>query len=127
MAFYTKTDPSGCLPWAGAIDRDGYARINDRKAATVAWEKKNGTVPKGKVLDHLCKNRACVNVDHLEAVTQGVNVLRGALTGPRKFACDRCGAAYEVLTLRTSGRPKRGCRPCAAAYKKTWAEARPCL
>ncbi|MGH2838441.1 MAG: HNH endonuclease [Thermoleophilaceae bacterium] len=44
------------------------------------WEQAKGPVPDGLVLDHLCGNRACVNPEHLEVVTRGVNTRRGRRT-----------------------------------------------
>lgn len=59
---------TGCVLWAGAIDSGGYGRI------TIALAK--GKIRKGLVVDHLCRNRQCINPDHLEAVTQSVNMAR---------------------------------------------------
>lgn len=64
-----------------ALDRDGYSRASTAGAGSNrmhrrAYEARYGQVPEGKVLDHLCGNRACCNPAHLEAVTQAVNVRR---------------------------------------------------
>lgn len=60
----------------GRLSRDGV-----RKGAHVwFWEDVNGPVPDGLEIDHLCRVPACVNPDHLEAVTSGVNQRRGAHT-----------------------------------------------
>ena len=90
---------TGCFIWLGKVDWAGYGHIKhrgrDRKAATVAYEEEKGLVPKGLVLDHRCKNRICVNVAHLEAVTQKVNWDRGggpaAIRLRKAFDCKHCG------------------------------------
>lgn len=48
-----------------------------RRAHCVAWQAVHGEVPGGNVLDHTCRNPACVNPAHIEAVTQLINVRRG--------------------------------------------------
>lgn len=74
---------SPCWVWVRYIGAGGYGhatrRASDgsRVAHRVYWEDANGPVPQGMTLDHLCRNRACVNPAHLEAVPQSVNVQRG--------------------------------------------------
>lgn len=68
-----------CWIWNGATDR-GYGRVfidgTAKRVHKVVWEALNGPVPAGLQLDHLCRVRACVNPDHLEVVTNKVNVRR---------------------------------------------------
>jgi hypothetical protein len=77
-------DIDGCLVWTGHIMPNGYAKINLGRrgegsdyAHRVAYRLKNGEIPQGLEIDHLCRNRACSNTDHLEAVTHIENNLRG--------------------------------------------------
>lgn len=74
-----------CWIWKRCILPKGYGYwwppTNKPKRSTLAhkvmWEMQNGPVPKGLELDHLCRNRACVRPDHLEAVTRRTNLRRG--------------------------------------------------
>jgi|HubBroStandDraft_2_1064218.scaffolds.fasta_scaffold296591_2 hypothetical protein len=112
---------SGCLIWLGSTT-DGYGRIGigrsrrTRGAHIVAYELANGPVPEGLQLDHKCRVRCCVNPDHLEPVTQQVNIGRGANVGLKKFFCDDCGSPYEVL--QSNPRQIRGCRSCANKHRR---------
>jgi len=72
-----KTD--GCWIWRGSITRYGYGQFavtahKTARAHRFAYELWVGSIPSGLVLDHLCRNRACVHPDHLEPVTHRENL-----------------------------------------------------
>ncbi len=72
-----------CKVWKGKLNRNGYGVIQvgrSRVKAMVhrlAYELHVGPIPKGKQLDHLCRNRACWEPNHLEPVTNRENTIRG--------------------------------------------------
>lgn len=72
---------SGCWDWVGARMRAGYGVFSTDGTSILAhrwsYEFYVADIPDGLVLDHLCRNRRCVNPWHLEPVTDRVNVLRG--------------------------------------------------
>ena len=82
VRFAHYSQPEGdCLIWTGNTSQGGYGKfaLNSRYvlAHRYAYEQENGSIPKGLVLDHLCRNRACVKPEHLEAVSQKTNICRG--------------------------------------------------
>ena len=80
--FWEKVDAEGdCWEWTGALS-GGYGQFRteaavSRGAHRWSWEHLVGPIPSSMQLDHLCRNRRCVNPDHLEPVPQRTNVLRG--------------------------------------------------
>jgi hypothetical protein len=72
-----------CHLWLGSFNQHGYGLMkvgrSSRAAHKVYWEREHGPVPDGLELDHLCKVRGCVRLDHLEPVTHTENVRRSDL------------------------------------------------
>jgi hypothetical protein len=70
-----------CWIWQRSLNNKGYAlaRRDGRTRAMHRWyyEQVHGPIPESKQLDHLCRQRACVRVDHLEVVTHAENLQRG--------------------------------------------------
>ena len=67
---------SGCRLWLGPWD-GLYGTIGQKKAHRVAYEHIKGPIPEGLVLDHLCRVTICINPNHLEPVTDLMNIRRG--------------------------------------------------
>lgn len=89
-----------CHIWCGTKNERGYglakwAGSDAHLAHRITWEIQNGPVPEGLELDHLCRQRDCVNPDHLEAVTHSENMKRGAFARYREE-----GAAHPLVASR---------------------------
>jgi hypothetical protein len=105
-------EPNGCWKWQGSISPNGYGTLGTplsrqtRSAHRVYFEKINGPVELGFELDHLCRNRWCVNPSHMEVVTRRVNVRRGLATKLNKHIAQsmrdeyrRGGTSYRMVAL----------------------------
>lgn len=94
-----------CHLWLLAITGKGYGQEWDRSrrrmnfAHRLAYERVHGPVPPGTEIDHLCSQRACVNPEHLEAVTHAVNVERARRIDDQQV--------QRVAELRAAGRAYR--------------------
>lgn len=112
IAKILKTD--SCWLWQGQIIEQGYGRFWDgnNKAAShrFSYELFIGSIPIGLQIDHLCRNRACVNPDHLEAVTQTENTKRG-LHGILTTNCPK-GHPYDTANTIYQKDGHRRCREC---------------
>lgn len=119
-----RIDATGdCWEWTGGTSPAGYGKAGTRLAHRLVYEMLVGPIPEGLTLDHLCRNRVCVNPDHLEPVTLADNVRRGyGLAGRwRNTHCkqghpfDQVNTAYPV---RSNGKVRRACRACDRAWHR---------
>lgn len=137
LARHTKLADNGCLEWTGSLDRGGYARFKLRHgelcrytgAHRAAWLAHKGPIKDPElVIDHLCRTRHCVNVEHMELVTSRENTRRGDLTrigrprlGPgEKHACGKHGRAQGREKLRKDGYRFWVCFICRRAYNRAY-------
>ncbi len=70
----------GCSEFAGPTQSAGYGQIRFEGrwflAHRIAWVARRGEIPSGLTIDHLCRNRRCINVEHMETVSLAENTRR---------------------------------------------------
>lgn len=122
--YYSTYELNQCYQWRGMLTPDGYGNIRvdarTEKVHRVAYELLVGTIPADLQIDHLCRNRACWNPEHLEPVTLHENVRRSkqalASANAKKTHCKRghelAGANLMIGPAKTPGAVRRACRTC---------------
>ena len=130
---------SRCWDWSGYKTSNGYGQIQAVRGGVrhifmphrIVYEAVNGAIPEGMEIDHLCRNRSCINPVHMRVVTSKENTLCGfspAAVNGRKTHCIR-GHALNGNNLRMRRNGKRTCNECVrikhreAYYRKL---GRPC-
>ena len=108
---------NGCWEWVGTIAPNGYGQAwhNGRAdyAHRMMYERANGPIGAGNDIDHLCRNRGCVNPAHMESVPHQVNVVRGSGWAGRNAAKTHCPQGHALVgdNIRKD-RPYRECAVC---------------
>lgn len=129
--FIEKTKPgdNDCIVWTASGNGAGYGAMFIAKGKRVlahrwAYEYYVGPIPEGLTIDHLCRNRACVNVDHLEAVPHRVNTLRGTSPTAVNATKTHCpeGHAYDEQNTSAPASGSRECRACRREQSREYYE-----
>ena len=107
--------PNGCHQWTGAKDRDGYGKFQLSGkcifAHRYAYQNFYQNINRDLVIDHLCRNKACVNPEHMEQVTIKENTNRGHNYESNKTHCNS-GHEFTVENTYICTRGWRNCRAC---------------
>ena len=126
LMFRTALLGNGCWEWRGARNPKGYGNIRvdsygpAKSVHRVAYTEMVGPIPDGLEIDHLCRNRACINPQHLEAVTRTANVQR---VDQRKSVCKN---GHEMTQDNTrvyttpQGYEGRKCRTCSRDFTRQY-------
>lgn len=119
-------DDTNCWEWKGSLDQQGYGLLwykrRTERIHRIMYAFFVKPIPRGienrkfGQVDHLCRNHACCNPEHLELVTQKINVLRGDGITARAAKQINCIHGHP-LELTKNGK-RRWCRTCDYARKK---------
>jgi hypothetical protein len=125
--FWSHVIVGDCWQWAGSVGANGYGRNGfwfgkryETYAHRIAFRLLTQTEP--KELDHLCRNRLCVNPDHLESVTRLVNSRRGVSIFAQHARQTHCLNGHLLSGENVYRYPdgRRECRTCSKQYKAEW-------
>ena len=121
-----------CEQWTKSINERGYGQAwihgKKYKAHRAIWIDANGEIPEGMVVDHKCHNeaakagecaggatcthRACVNLEHLQLVSQSENILSGMHSIDVKECCPKGHSYKDERNIMVRKNGKRECAEC---------------
>lgn len=117
-----------CWEWVGAQGKSGYGRVGYARGKMLGPHQASlmlhgVDIPKGMVVDHICKNHSCVNPKHLRVVTPRFNTVENSVgitaVNARKTHCIR-GHEFTPDNLVKTKNKHRGCRTCTNLKSKAW-------
>lgn len=113
---------TGCMEWIGSTTHNGYGQVGYQGRLWTAhrafWVFMGKPDPTGFDLDHLCRNRRCINPDHLEIVTRAENLRRGFIARGCKNGHPYIEENFSVVK-RSDGRSElHRCKICHRARNK---------
>jgi len=121
MSKVRKTDQ--CWEWVAGLTTEGYGKFwldgRTTLAHRISYQLHRGPIPEGLIIDHLCRNRACVNPDHLDTVTHRTNLLRGETLAAANAAKTHCRNGHEFNDENTYVVPSDGSRMCRVCMRDT--------
>jgi hypothetical protein len=116
-----------CHVFRGGLNSGGYGQVSINGVPVgvhrIVYEREVGPIPAGLVVDHMCRNRACCNVDHLRVVTYQVNATENVVgSGPQVNAAKtHCKRGHEFSPENTYRLPRgRECRTCKREANRTY-------
>lgn len=130
LSHRSQENETGCLEWAGALDRYGYGKIKVKDefgkirligTHRAAWLAFYGRIDGDLVIDHLCRNTTCINLGHLRLVTNAVNAIAGDHSNKKgrsgrkrgaKPGCGKHGLEDGRRSIRKDGYERWECRIC---------------
>jgi hypothetical protein len=125
IRFFAKVDAGGvCWEWMATRDVDGYGKFDRTVAHVWIWRHLLGPIPDDHEIDHRCRNRGCVNPDHLECVPKLVNRARSFSPWAVHARATHCpkGHPYDgdnlYVVTRANGSTARQCRACSRARSR---------
>lgn len=126
---YVVDADTGCWNWTATRHGAGYGTIREGRrgsralmAHRVSYEIHVGPIPDGLQIDHLCRNRGCVNPAHLEPVTSRENTMRGSTLPAANVQKTHCnhGHPYSGPNLLKLPNGERRCRSCSKVARRRY-------
>lgn len=123
--LYAVDPQTGCWVWARGVNSSGYGVVcyggRQHLAHRTFYEHMVSAIPSGLQIDHLCRNRRCVNPGHMDVVTPRENTMRGSGQSARNARKTRCKYGHEFSPANT--RVYGGVRQCAECCRRRCMES----